>query len=171
MPANQLVSGVLLVLGLVLLASFYTWRQVRALRQLRHASDPGSAEHRYRRAQAWRRLVNSGLMFVLAGLLAGALACLEAPAQRLADERDAVRAAGAEPVTTPEERSFFRVYGAFWIVILLVLLAVVVLAGMDLWATRTFALREHRKIQADRRAMIERQAARLRHERDGHNWN
>jgi hypothetical protein len=168
---NQLVAGVLLAATLVLVAAFYTWRQVRALRQLRRDPGPDPAEHAFRQAQAWRRLVGSGLLFVLAGLLAGALAFLEAPAQRLADERDAVRAAGSEPETTPEQRTFIRVYSAYWIVLLLVLLAVLVLGGLDLWATRAFALREHRKIQADRRAMIEDQVARLRHQRDGHRWN
>jgi hypothetical protein len=53
------------------------------------------------------------------------------------------------------------------VALLVVLLAVVVLAALDLLAIRRWGLRQFRKLQADRRAMIERQASRLRQGRNG----
>jgi hypothetical protein len=157
----QIVSGALLVVALLSVACYYGFRQVRELRGLWRAPQLPDEEARYRRRRAWRRLVGSGLMLLLAGLLTGALVYLEAPIQRLVD-RDVPAPA------TPGEVTFLRFYGGYWIVIMLVLMAVVFLAAFDLWATRRWGLRQHRQIQADRRAMIERQVSRLRQERNGH---
>ena len=55
-----------------------------------------------------------------------------------------------------------------WLGAFLVLMAILYLAAADLWAIRQYSLRHHRKIQADRRAMIEDQAARMRRQRNGH---
>ena len=125
-------------------------------------------ERRAQQFQAWRRLIGSGLMLLLALLLAGALFYLEDQAQRLADQRDAAPA-DAPFSWTDAERLFIRVYGAYWIAFLLILLALIVLTGYDLWAVRRQARRELRQLQADRRAMIERQATRLRQERQSRN--
>jgi hypothetical protein len=163
----QITFGSALAVTMVALAVFYGARQVRALRRLRQA-DPSAAETRYRRTQARVRLASSALILVLAGLLGGALAFLEGRAERLANERVAARQeAGQDPPATPEERAFFRLYSTYWAGILLVLLAVLVLAFVDLWSTRRFGRAEHRKLQADRRAMIARQVERLRQERNG----
>jgi hypothetical protein len=107
-------------------------------------------------------------MLLLAGLLAGALIYLEATAQRLADQREAAPE-GAPYVWTPAERVFLRFWGGYWIGVLLVLLALMVLTGYDLWSLRRRALHEYRRLQADRRDMIERQMVRLRQERDERN--
>ena len=162
----QVVFGVLLVAGLLALAVVVGWRQVRALRRLRGNTTLPPDDLRYERGKAWRRLLSSVLTLVLAGLLAGALVYLEGPAQHLADERAAAGEAGEE--LPSELKPFARLYGYTWLMVLLVLMAWVVLAGVDLWATRRWGLRQQRKLQADRRAMIERQAARLRRERNGH---
>jgi len=162
----QIVSGTLLVVLLVALSVYTAWRQVRALQALRASSLPDE-EHRYEHRKAWRRLINSTLTFVLAALLVVGMVLLEDPAQRLADLRDAVADPDQHPLT-PEQKAFVRFYGTFWIVFLLILLAVLVLAALDLWSTRRYGLRAHRKLQADRRAMIERQVTRLRQQRNGH---
>ena len=89
-----------------------------------------------------------------------------------ADARAAALERGEEaPPPTPEEWSFARFYSTYWLVFLLILLVVVALAFSDLWATRSFAVRAHRQLQAERREMIDRQIARLREEkgqRNGH---
>jgi hypothetical protein len=164
---SQILFGTLLVVALVALGGFYIWRQVRLLRRLRLRLDIPSEEDDFLRGQARRRLLGSALMLVLAGLLAFVLTTLEPPAQRLAEQREPFTADNAPPFT-PEQESFLRWWGGLWVVILVVLLAVVVVAGIDAWATRSFARRAFRKLQDDRRAMIERQVARLRQERNGH---
>ena len=159
---TQGIFGALLVAVLLFVSVFYAWRQARALAGLRRRPDLPADESEHQRRQAWRRLVGSGLLLLLAGLLAGALVYLEAPAQRLADLDVPDTSA-----YTPEQRAFLRLYGGWWITLLLVLLAVILLAGLDLWATYRWGVRQHRKLQADRRAMVERQVARLREGRDG----
>jgi hypothetical protein len=160
---SQIIFGSALVAALAVLSVVIGWRQVGALRRLRGQSLPDE-EQRWERRKAYRRLVSSGLTMVMAVLLAVLLAFYEPAAQRLADERAAL---DPKPPFTQEETAFLRHWGGAWVALLLVLLAVVLLAAVDLWATRRYALRQYRKLQADRRAMIERQASRMRQERNG----
>jgi hypothetical protein len=164
---NQIIFGAVLVATLVFLGVFYAWRQVLALRRLRTDADPTSDEAFYQRRRARRRLINSGLMLVLAGLLGGILLSVENKAEVLARERVSYEE-GQAPDFTPEERSFVYLYSGLWITFLVVLLAVVIVAAVDAWSTRSFALRAFRKLQADRNAMIERQVLRMRQDRNGH---
>jgi hypothetical protein len=160
----QIVSGALLVAVLLFLALYYGWRQVVALRELRDKPNLPEEEMRYERSKAHRRLLSSALMLILGVLLAVLLVYLESPAQDLADQRDAE---GGNAQLKPAQKELARAYAWTWIVFLLVLLAVVVLAALDLLATRRYGLKQYRKLQADRRAMVERQVSRLRRERNG----
>jgi hypothetical protein len=163
------VFGALLVLLVLGLALFYGARQVRVLRR---PADSSPEEASYERARARRRLCTSLLLLLLGVQLAVTLVFLEEPAHQQGEEWktlvDEARKRG-EPVPerTPEQRWFARVYGWNLIAMLLVLLAVVLLAGLDLWATRRFGIAQHRQIRADRRAMIERQIEQLRSENRG----
>jgi hypothetical protein len=165
---SQIVFGAVLVVVLLFLAILYGVRQVVTLRRLRSAEEIPAEERAYLHGRARRRVVMSVLLFLLGVMLVVALAYLEVPAQKLADERAAQEEQGESIPLTPEQRLFARWYGGFWLVFLLVLMAVVILAALDLWATRRFGVRQHRKIMADRRAMIERELSRLRQERNGH---
>ena len=69
---------------------------------------------------------------------------------------------------TPAEEEFTRIYAIYWGIVLLLLLAIVILAGIDFFAIRRFGLRHYRQIQADRRAMIEGELSRIRSQRNGH---
>jgi hypothetical protein len=164
---NQVVFGSVLVATLLFLGVFYAWRQVLALRRLRTDPDPTSDEAFYQRRRARRRLINSALMLVLAGLLSGILIVLENKAEVLAQERGAF-AEGEAPPLTAEQRNFVYLYTGLWITFLVVFLAVVIVAAADAFATRAFALRAFRKLRDDRRAMIERQVLRMRQDRNGH---
>ena len=160
MPWNQIVSGGLLIGALAVLAGLFAWRQVRMLRRLRGDHGLPDEEVRWRRGQARRRLFGCGLMLALAALLTWALLSLEGTAQHIADV--------GRPADTPENRQFLRLYGAVWVGILLLVMAVVLLAAVDIWSTRRFSMRQQRKILDDRRAMLEREVARYREERNGH---
>src|SRR5262249_59657475 len=100
-------------------------------------------------------------------LLAAILLLYEGPVQELAEEREQYSADTA-PDFTPQQKMLLRLWGGAWIALLLVLLGVMVLAGLDVMATRHYALTQFRKIQADRRAMIQHEVGRLRQERNGH---
>jgi hypothetical protein len=164
----QIIATVVLVALLLAWAVFSAWRQVQTLRTLPDAENLPPEDLRYLRRQAWLRLVNSGLMVALAVLLALSF-YVEKPAQALIDEGNAARERGEEPEDTAEHRLFVKYYGAYWISVLLLLLGMVSIALHDMLAIRRFGRRHYRKIQEDRRAMIARQVARLRRDRNGHN--
>ena len=164
MDWSQIVFGSVLVFVLLLLSIYYGWRQILVFRRLRTITLPGD-EARYEKRKAYRRLISCGLTLLLGILLANVLVSYEPAAQQLADEFGPHTAETA-PEFTAEEEQLLRVWGWSWIAILVLLLVVVAFAAIDLWSTRRHALQQFRKLQADRRAMIERQTVRLRAERD-----
>jgi hypothetical protein len=164
--SSEVVIGVLLAAALVALALYVGWRQVMSLRQLRGQDALPDEERRYERRKAWRRLASCGLMLVMAGLLGG-LQFYVGRWQELADERERLGLDKAAPFTA-EQKAFVHAYIGSWIALLIVLMVVLALAAVDLWATRRYGLRQYRKISEDRRAMIQRQANRLRQQRNGH---
>ncbi len=99
----------------------------------------------------------------MAGLLAGHFV-LEDPARNLIENRQL----GEKREFNPEEQQFVKLYSTYWLITLLVLLAIIILAGIDFFAIRRYGQRHYRQIQADRRTMIENQLARLRSQRNGH---
>jgi cell division protein FtsB len=162
----QIVAGAILVVIVIAVAGFFLGRQMQVLRELRRLPPETEEEERHLRRQTYRRIVSSTLLLLLGFLLATALLYLEGPAQKLAEERANLEVNGEKPELVGAERDFGRLYAVFWIGFLLILMTVVFLTAFDLWATRRHALREHLKIQADRRAMLEQQIARLRQERN-----
>jgi hypothetical protein len=164
----QIIFGAILVLVLLFVSLLYGVRQFIALRRLRHAEEMPLDEANHLRSQGRRRLVTSLLLLLLGIMLAGDLIFLEVPAQQLADQRVQQERQGDTTPLSGEQRQFARFYGSFFVFFLLVLMAVVFLAALDFWATRRYGLRQHRKLSADRRAMIEREVSRLRQERNGH---
>jgi hypothetical protein len=164
---GQIIFGVLLVLILVALAGFFSWRQWRVLSGLRQVQDVSPEDRRYMRRQAWRRIACSLLMVVLAGLLAGHFR-LEDRAHNLIAEGETNLQRGEKRELNAEEQQFLKTYYSYWLVTMLVLLGLITLAGFDFFAIRRYGRRHYRQIQADRRAMIENQLARLRIQRNGH---
>src|ERR1700680_2985660 len=67
----EMIFAGLIVVVLISVAVYYGPRQWQALRKLRTENDLDAADRRYIHRQAWRRLVNSGLMLLLAALLVG----------------------------------------------------------------------------------------------------
>jgi hypothetical protein len=165
---TQVLFGGSLIAILLALAGFYGWRQVGALRHLRDAQESGPDERRYLLRRAWRRLFGCGLMILLAVMLGVLMLFLEDKANELAALSEAARAQGQVPNFDPEQRQFSLLYGWWIIGMLVALLAILTTAAIDMLATRSFTLGQFRRIQADRRAMIERTVARMRQERNGH---
>jgi hypothetical protein len=163
---SQIIFGAVLVVVLLFVALWYGVRQLVILRRMRFPEEMPPGEWSFQRGQARRRLVMSFLLLLLGVMLAIALLYLENPAERL---RVTLEQQGDGTPLDPDQRGFARLYGTFWIVFLLVLMVVVLFAAFDFWATRRYGIRQHRKLIADRRDMIEREVARLRQERNGHN--
>ncbi len=148
----ELVAGVGLVLVLVGVALFYAWRQLATLRAFRTDMDVAPADRRYLWQQAVRRLFNSGLMLLFAGLLLGGF-FFERPHPAAEDAPAIVQSAAKEAL---------RMYTGYWILALLVLLAILGLAVIDLWATARFGFRHQKQLELDRRAMLKEEATRIR---------
>jgi hypothetical protein len=159
---SEIVFGLLLVVALVALSLVVGWRQILALRRLRTAVGLSEEERLYERRKAIRRLVSSALTLLLAVLLACHLAFFDATAGRVIREQ-----VDPELGPTDQQKWLVRIWMSLLIATLLVLLVVLILAGLDLWATRRFAIGQYRKIAGDRRAMIQRQVNRLREQRNG----
>jgi hypothetical protein len=157
-----------LIVVLLALSVHYARRQVQTLRGLRVTEEMEPEERLYLRRQARRRIFGCVLTVLLAIFLAGLLIFLEGPLKELADDMDAAKNNGEDLNLSPDQRSLRKLYAIWNIGLLLTLLAVLAVAGVDYLATRRFGRRQMRRIQADRRAMIERQVARLRQEKNGH---
>ncbi len=165
MPWYQTLFGAVLVVVLVGLSVYFGRLQFLELRRLREMRDFLPVEEmQYERRKAYRRLISSALLLVL-GILLIVLLTYEHPAQTIAEERKALPDKSIP--FTEEQAEFLRTWGWTWIGFLLVLMAVIVLAGIDLMSTRLYAIRQFRKLQADRRAMIERETQRMRQQRNG----
>jgi H+/gluconate symporter-like permease len=165
---GQIVVGILLVAALVVMGSYFAWRQLQLLGTLRRAADLSAEDRSYTVRQAWRRLTGSVLMLVLAMFLAVHF-FLEGPASEIVAQGEAARKQQIRPQLDPSQLQFLNFYRNFWIIVLLLLLAIILLAGWDYLAIRRFGLRHYRRIQQDRRAMIENELSRLRSQRNGHN--
>jgi hypothetical protein len=165
---TEILFGTLLVVLLLILAGFYGWRQVHSLRHLPDSQESAPEERRYLVRRAWRRLFGCGLMVLLAVMLGALMLFMEDKASELAQLGEAARARGETPRLDAEQRQFIILHGWWIIGMLVALLAILTTAAVDMLATRRFTLTQFRRIQADRRAMIERTVARMRQERNGH---
>lgn len=155
-----------LSLLLVVLAVGTVERQWRSLRRLNRGPTVPSDDRRYLRDRAWRRILNSVLLLILAGMLSGSyLSGMEDRADAIARAAMERRlAADADPDRPPVEqpaelRDFARFYFAWWIATLIVLMFVVILAFFDLWSTRKYAWQQLRLIRDEQRTLLERDLA------------
>jgi hypothetical protein len=164
---RQIIFGISLVIVLVAMAGYFSWRQLQSLSTVRRPNDLSPEDRRYVVRQAWRRLAGSLLMLVLAVLLAVHF-FLEGPASQIVAQGEADKAKQVRRPLDLSQLQFLIFYRNFWGTVLLLLLAIIFLAGWDYFAIRRFGLRHYRRIQQDRRTMIENELARLRSQRNGH---
>jgi hypothetical protein len=164
--SEVVITGAFVVV-LVSMAGYFGWRQWRALQGLRGGSDLSPEDRRYTRKQAWRRLVCSGLMILLAGLF---VAYFEVGGSvgRLVDIGEANREQNAQRPLTDEEKQQVSNLTYLTMAMLAIVLAVFALAVVDFVAIQRYGRRHFLQIQADRQAMLERELTRFRGERNGH---
>src|SRR5204863_486007 len=115
---------------------------------------PLDDEGQYERRKARLRLVSCALTLLMAVMLAVLLATFDATYVRAVKLREAA----PDGEITDEQRFLLRVWMGQWVAVLVVMFTVLVFALLDVWATRRFALRQFRKIHADRRAMLQGEA-------------
>jgi hypothetical protein len=164
---EQLAFGILIVVLTAGLGGYYAWRQLQTLRRLRAAPPFDDDERVFQRNQAWRRLAGAVLMLLFAGLFIGVF-FLEGPAAELVRLGGEAREQGEKATLDPVQRDFLRLYGSYVIVLLLIVMGFIGIAGYEFYAIRRYSVHHMRRIQDERRAMIARETARIRRERNGH---
>lgn len=146
MPHSELIFGGVLVTCLLGVAVLFGWTQRGAFgraEQLPHD------ERRIARRQIYRRLIGCAFLAVVAILLAAQYMLWEC------------RVKAIVPPLNDQDRMVARLWLATVIGLLLALLVVLILAAIEAFVARSQALKQYRKRSDDRRALIERQAARL----------
>lgn len=166
--SSEQLLAVVIVTVLIGLAGFFGWQQARAIGRLKQSENLHPEDRRYHRLHAGRVFICCVLMIMVAGMVGGWYVFgLAGNLGELGHQAADQPASPDHPLDAAQKRSltFFTIY---WILAILLLLAMVYVAFMDLWAVRRYGLRHIRQLQADRRAMLERQIALLRSERNGH---
>jgi hypothetical protein len=152
---TEIVFGGLLVLLLLGLAGFYSWRQSHLLRRLGSDRSLSDEERHYLRRQAWRRIACSVLMVLFAGLLVGSY-FFEGDLESLHE------GSGQTGKPDPEQRALIFFFSWYWILGILLFFGILVLAAIDLLATRRFTFRQLQQLRDSHQVMLDQQAARLR---------
>lgn len=166
----ELASAFGIVVVLIGMAGFFAWRQWRAWQAMPRHSDLPLADRLYLTHQVWRRLAGCVLMVLLA-LMLGGWYVFDFDGQAAALT---VRGNSADTVAEAMQRGaaqqrFINFFSFYWIFTVLVLLGIVFIVALDVIAIRRFSMRHMRQIQSERRAMIEREVALMRSQRNGHN--
>ncbi len=155
MESLELTLALGLAALLLAVAGYYAWRQVGMMQRLRFDSALSPADRGHFGRQVRRRLTGCVLMVVFAGFLVGWYF--------VGPDLRPVGPVGGE--IGEEDRATIRLFTFYWAAALLVLLALLILAALDLWATARYGFRQHRELEQDRQAMLEAEADRLRRRR------
>jgi uncharacterized membrane protein SpoIIM required for sporulation len=154
--------------GTIGLAGYFARQQLRALKRLRQAESIHPEERRYQRLHAGRVFVCCLLMLLVAGMVGGWYVLgLDAKYDELRQQAS-TQADNPQQRLDPDQERWLTFFAFYWIVVILFALGMMYIGLMDYWAVRRFSLRQTRQLQADRRAMLERQIALMRTERNGH---
>jgi heme A synthase len=150
------VVGLLLATALVLVGALTVVRQRRALRALADEPFVADEDRRYRRGQARRRMVTSGLLVVIGGMIAGHyLSGMDA-------RMDAIGAPPREGEPDPRadaDKQFTKFVGFYWIGIMGLVFVAVCFAVVDFWATRKYWMARYKELKADHEAKLQRDLA------------
>jgi hypothetical protein len=163
----EFAFGAAVVVLLLGLAGYFSWKQRATLRELRDHPEMPREDRRYLRNQVVRRLLCSALMVVLAGLLIGWY-FLDPSFRELFEEGRKAWAAAEDQAFTERQKEFSRWMVAYWCAALLVLFAIIAVAFLDAWAIGRYGVRHRRKLRDERQqTLLELQEARRRHRGNG----
>jgi hypothetical protein len=173
------VVGLILAAGLIVFGVGTAARQRRTLARLREERFLPSDDRAYLRGQVRRRLATSAVLVLLGGMIGGAfLSGMEARATAIADRQRRAAAPPAGPEADPgrppdpppppsdDDRRFVKIWGGFWIAVLVLVFVAVCLAVFDFWATRTYWMAQYRIIKAEHEAKLRRDLAVYRQAKD-----
>jgi heme A synthase len=148
--------GLLLAASLVLVGALTALRQKRALRALADEPFVADADRRYRRGQAVRRMLTSGLLVLIGALIAGYyLSGMDARLNAIPNRnRD-----GEPDPRADSDKQFARLVALYWIGVMGLVFVAACLAMRDFWATRKYWMARYRELKADHDAKLQRDLA------------
>jgi hypothetical protein len=161
MSSYEIIAASVIVTFTFGIVGYFGWQEISNLRRI-PTSPVSNDERRRTRFRAWRRLFCCFLLLLIAGLLVG---------NYFVDQsRVRIMEPGEETGVTmnEEQRQFWQFYSYYWIVICLLLLAVILIVGYDLWSLRRWGLNEQRRLNRDHREMLEHEVATYLRQRNGH---
>ena len=169
----NVIVGLFLAVGLILLGAGTAYRQGRARRRLREERFLPSDDRAYLRRQVIRRHVLS-VVFVAIGAMIGwyYLSGMDARMDEIADrkhkrEADDNPGPPVDPAPVDQaDRDFAKFVTVYWIGILGFVFVVSCLATVDFWATRRYWMAQYRLLKADHEAKLQRDLAVYRQTKD-----
>jgi hypothetical protein len=125
------LSGTLLLIGGV--SAWFQWKGRRELRSRKHVP---SDECAYLRGRYRRRFLAAGLMIVAGCMIAGAyLSGMEADADGIKAQ---IGADGEKKPIPDGDRAFVRLWGVYWIGVVVLAFVLIGVALTDAWASRRY---------------------------------
>lgn len=154
-----LLSAILLLLGTV--SAYY---QFQGRRQLHERKLVPSDEYVYLRGRYRRRLLASGLMIVAGLMIGGAyLSGMEANADALKAERGVD---GERKPIAPQDRDFVKLWGLYWIGVIVLAFALISVAMTDAWASRRYWLGVYKLMREEHQVKLRRDLAVYQQKKD-----
>ena len=152
--------GLFLAAVLVLLGAVTGAFQLRGLKRLRARTHVPSDEFAYLRKRHRRRLLTGVLLVVAGGMIAGAyLAGMEAKVDELGEKKPPADPDAPKPKLTDDQKELLRFWGAYWIVVVVIVFAILGLALADAVSTRRYAMAQYHIIKEDHEAKLRRDLA------------
>lgn len=125
------LSGTLLLIGGA--SAYYQWKGRRELRERKHVP---SDEYAYLCGRYRRRFLAAGLMIVAGCMIAGAyLSGMETVADNITLPVDAD---GVKKPIPESDRNFVRLWGVYWIGVIVLAFVLIGIALTDAWASRRY---------------------------------
>lgn len=137
MTSLGIFIGFVIAVVLFLVAGYFAWRQQRTLHMLRFAGEYSTEHRRYLFKQCWRRLLGSFLLVIVAGMLIGALFLDYEP-----------------PPNEEAAKEALRFLFAYVATLLLFVMAVLLVAFIDFWATARFAMDQRKRLTEEHKAIL-----------------
>jgi|YNPBryunderm2012_1023409.scaffolds.fasta_scaffold12649_3 hypothetical protein len=163
-----MLMALILAGGLALLGLGTGWLQILGLRKLADRRHCPSDEYAYLRARHFRRLWSAALLITIGGMIAGAyLSGMEARADALAragDRADAGDSPPPGPMAEPD-RQFIRIWGVYWIVVIILVFSLFGLAVADAWSSRRYWMAQYRQLKEDHQTRLRRDLEVFRQQR------
>lgn len=155
-----MIGGLLLATALILVGVATALRQRKNLRAIADEPLLPEADRVYRRGQARRRVVTSGLLVLVGVLIANYyLSGMDARMDAI-PLREKQEPANGEPDPQAEsDKQFARVVGFYWIGVMGLVFVAVCLAVVDFWATRKYWMARYKELKVDHETKLQRDLA------------